>query len=199
MTQHEFLKPALTGLAKLQIALDKKGGPSEDGQLFEQILSLQDGILKSFGLPASPDNEKLIWFSQLPTDEEVNGRVMQLHKTATKYLLSNPTSELQTLREAQNLQENAFAVLPELKIPTHTYTLFVYHKILLQRKDTIENILHELKFVSNFPDILDAIGKIEQGTLDNEPEVAAVLEKIGVRYLQQFYMHNSNLLSDDDY
>jgi hypothetical protein len=199
MTQHDFLKPALTGLAKLQIELDKKGGPSEDGQLFEQILSLQDGILQSFGLPISPDNEKLIWFSQLPTDDEVNERVKQLHKTATAYLLSNAQPELQTLREAQEKQQDPFYVLPELKVKTHSYTLFVYNKILLERKDNLENILHDLKFTSHYPDILDALGQIEQGTLDNEPEVAEFLEKIGVRYLQQYYMHNSNLLSDDDY
>jgi len=199
MTQHDFLKPALTGLAKLQIALNKKGGPSEDGKLFEQILSLQDGILKNFGLPTSPDNEKLIWFSQLPTDVEVSERAKQLHKTATTYLLSNAKPELQTLREAQEQQQDPMYVLPELQITTHTYTLFVYDKIFLKGKDKLENILHELKFVSNFPDILDAIGRIEQGTLDNEHEVAEFLEKIGVRYLQQFYIHNSNLLSDDDY
>ncbi|MBK6836087.1 MAG: hypothetical protein IPG89_18175 [Bacteroidetes bacterium] len=94
MTNHDSIKPALTELAKLQIALNKKGGPSEDGQLFEQILSLQDSILKSFGIPTSPSNEKLIWFSQLPTDYEVSERVKQLHTTATAYLLSNAKSEL---------------------------------------------------------------------------------------------------------
>ncbi len=70
MANHDFLKPALTGIAKLQIDLDKKGGPSEDGQLFEQILALQDEVLKSIGLPATLNNEKLLWFENLPTELE---------------------------------------------------------------------------------------------------------------------------------
>ncbi len=89
MNQNETLKNALTELANLQIVLDKKGGPSEDGQLFEQILAKQDRILKAFGLPISPNNEKLLWFDNLPTNFEIENRIKQLHKTATDYLLSN--------------------------------------------------------------------------------------------------------------
>lgn len=198
MNKHNFLQPALTGLSKLQIALDKKGGPSEDGQLFEQILELQDGILKSFGLPKTPDNEKLLHFKTLLTDTEVNERIKLLHKTATEYLLSNAKPELKTLKDAQETKQDTFMVLPELKITTHSYTNFVYEKILLKRKDNLENILHELKFV-NHPDILDALGPLGQGTLENEPAVVSILKAVGVKYIDQFIMHNSNLLSDDDY
>ncbi len=198
MAKHDFLQPDLIGLARLQIALDNKGGPSEDGQLFEQILELHDSILKSFGLPVSPDNEKLLWFKTIPTDIEVNERIKLLHQTATKYLLSNAKPELQMLRDALELKQNAFVILPELKISTHTYTIFVYEKIFLKRKDTPENILHELKFV-NHPDILDALGRLGIGTLENEPAVVSILKAVGVKYIDQFIMHNSNLLSDDDY
>lgn len=89
-------------------------------------------------------------------------------------------------------------VLPELKITTHTYTIFVYNKILLKQKDSVENILHDLKF-SNHPDILNALGQIQFGTTEQDHDRVKFLEFIGVKYLQQFIMHNSNLLSDDDY
>jgi len=161
-------------------------------------LELQDGILKSFGLPATPDNEKLLYFKTLPTDTEVYERIKLLHQTATKYLLSNAKPELQTLRDAQELKQNAFVILPELKISTHTYTIFVYEKILLKGKDKPENILHELKFV-NHPDILDALGRLGLGTLENEPTIVSILKAVGVKYIDQFIMHNSNLFSDDDY
>ena len=198
MNKHDFLQPALTELSKLQISLVKKGGPSDDGQLFEQILELQDGILKSFGLPSTPDYEKILYFKTLPTDTEVYERIKILHQTAIKYLLSNAKSELQILRDAQEIRQDIFLVLPELKITIHTYTIFVYEKILLKRKDIVENILHDLKFV-NHPDILDALGRIGQGKLENEPAVVSILKAVGVKYIDQFIMHNSNLLSDDDY
>ena len=195
----DFLKPALTALAKLQTALEEKGGPSEDGELFEQILSIQDEILRKCGLPINPDNENQIWFSQLPTNYDVKNRVKQLYKSATEYLLSDAETDKQILRDAQEKQQDVMYVLPELKVKTHSYTIFVFNKILLKRKDNLENILHELKFTSTYPVILDAIGRIEQGTIENEPEMTMFLENIGVRYLQQFFIHNSNVLTDDDY
>lgn len=199
MTNHEFSNPDLPRLASLQMALEENGGPFHDGQLFEQILELQDEILKSYGLPSTPDNVQLLWFKAEPTASEINKRLKSLQDAATAYLLSNAQSELQTLRDAQKMQQDAFYVLPELKIKTHIYTLFVYDKILLKQKDSIQNILYELKFVSNDPEILDTLGRLAQGLLDNEHEVTASLAIRGVRYIQQFIMHNSNLLSDDDY
>jgi hypothetical protein len=187
MTEHEFLKPALTGLAKLQIALDKQGGPSENGQLFEQILKLQDGILRSFGLPTTTDNEKLVWFSHLPTETELNERIQQLHKKAAEYLLGNTKTELQTLLEAQEQQKDPFEVLPELKITTHTYTIFVYNQILLKKKDTAENILHELK-LANHSGLLGAIGNLEQGNIENAEELIQLLKAKGLKYLDDFVL-----------
>ena len=185
MKNHYFLKPALTGLAKFQIALEKKGGASEDGNLFEEIIAIQAGILKSFGLPANPDNEKLLWFSSLPTDLEVWNIIAQLHKTATDYLLSNAKPELHILKDAQEHNLDPFYVLPELKITTHSYPLFVYSKILLERKDTVENILHELKFV-NRPELLSVIGNLEQENVENAAEMVQLLKENGVKYLDDF-------------
>ena len=198
MTNQDYLQPALIELSTLQIALDKKGGPSEDGQLFEQILELQDAILNSLGLPLTPDNEKLLHCKTIPSTTEVNRQIDLLIKTATAYLLTTAKTELQTLRDAQEHNLDPFFVLPELKIPTHAYTIFVYEKILLKRKDNLENILHELKFV-NHPTILDALGRLGFGTLENAATITDILKAVGVKYIEPFIIHNSNLLSDDDY
>ena len=191
MINEDFLKRTLTKLAKLQIALAKKGGPSEDGELFEKILEIQEDVLTSFGLPISSVNEELILFNTLPTDTEVNERIKLLQKSATAYLLSNAKSELQTLKEAQELKQDSSIVLPELKVTNHIYTLFVYNKILLEYKDSLENILQELKF-TNHPDILNALGRLGQGTLEDKSTVIDILKAVGVKYIDQFMLDNSN-------
>jgi len=198
MAKHDFLEKTLIKLAKLQIHLNQKGGPSEDGQLFEQILSLQEDILKSFGLPISPNYEKLVWFKTVPTSNEIKERINQLHLAATEYLLSDAKSELQILREAQQSQSDTMYVLPELKITQHAYTKFVFDKILLKGKDSVENVLNDLRFC-NQPEILNALGKIHYGTTEHDHEIVAFLDTVGVKYLQQFIIHNSNLLDDDIY
>lgn len=157
MEKHTVLKPALTGLAKLQITLSQKGGPANDGNLFELILDLQSGILKSFGLPETPENEKLLWFSTIPTDTEVENRITQLHEAAIHHLTTNANSDLQILREAQQENKDPFTILPELNITTHIYMIFVYNEILLGKRDSVENVLHELRFAEKY-ELLNTIG-----------------------------------------
>lgn len=197
MNQNTTLKNALTELAKLQIALDEKGGPTEDGQLFEQILDVQDEILKSLGLPTSSDNKKLLSFSNFPTGFELQEIIERLYQSATDYLLSPAITELKLLKNALETGEDAFNILPELKIETHVYTIFVYEKILLKKKDTVENVLKELK-LSNLDENRDLLGRFA-GFDENEPELEQQLIEKGIRYTQQFMISNSNLLSDDDY
>ena len=199
MANSELLKTAsLKELATLQIALDKAGGPEADGKLFEDVLLLQDQILKKYGLPSTSDYQELIWFKTIPEDIEINERITHLNARATEYLLTNAKSEIQILREAQEFKYDPYIVLPELKLPTHVYTLFVYNIMLLMHKDSVENILLELKLV-NTPEILEVLGQFSLGTLENEHEKLDYLEGLGVKYISQFSMHNSNLLSDDDY
>jgi len=186
MEQQDKLKNAIRGLAKLQIALDKKGGPSEDGQLFEEILSIQEGILNHFGLPTTFDNEKLLWFNgSLPTDLEVEERIKKIQKIAEEYLLSPAKSEIQILKEAQENKESAFSTLPELGFTTHTYTIFVYNNILLKSRDKIENIFKELK-LANQPRILHIIGNLAVGNLEKPLEVIEVLKHLGLKYIDDF-------------
>jgi len=186
MEQQDKLKNAIRGLAKLQIALDKKGGPSEDGQLFEEILSIQEGILNHFGLPTTIENEKLLWFNgSLPTDLEVEERIKKIQKIAEEYLLSPAKSEIQILKEAQENKESAFSTLPELGFTTHTYTIFVYNNILLKSRDKIENIFEELK-LANKPRILHIIGNLAVGNLEKPLEVIEVLKHLGLKYIDDF-------------
>ena len=189
MDHHKDLKHALTGLAKLQIALSEKGGPTKDGQMFELILKLQGGILGSLGLPESPDNEKLIFFKTVPTDEEVKSKIEQLHQVASKFLLSDAKPDLQILREAQEFNHDPFSVLPELNIASHTYTIFVFNNILLKKADSVENVLHEFRFI-NHDDLLDVIGNLAMNNYKNPKEVIEKLKASGVKYIDQFVLYN---------
>lgn len=61
MVINSELKESILELAKQQIILVNKGGPFEDGKLFEQILLTQEFILKNFGLPNTSENERLFF------------------------------------------------------------------------------------------------------------------------------------------
>lgn len=200
MKQYELWKTALTELGLLQIELEERGGPSDDPNLFEYIIKLQTKLLKSFGLPDSIDFIKITNFENIPTDHEINIRIKQLKEAATAYLLADAKSELKILENAKANKLSPFNVLPELNIRTHIYTIFIYDKILLPEKDSVENIWRELQLTRD-PQVLDYTGKIGLKEYDFEPHVdyKKLLESKGLKYLQEFIILQSELLSDDDY
>lgn len=196
MINQDTLIVELLSLADLQIRLNDKGGPSSDGELFEQVLENQDEILNHFGLPAIPENGKLLWFDKIPSQEELLERITELHNRASTYLLSDTKSELQILRDAQEFGHEAMVVLPELKITTHLYTIFVFNEVLLNNEDTVENVLNELK-IANRAENLDALGRLI--VEDDEQvlgELFEFLEDNGLLYLDKFII--ANFIEDND-
>ena len=174
-------------IANMQFDLQQQGGQEKNGVLFEQILEKQDEFLEKFGLPVNhPICEQLIHFKTTPTDDEISRRIKHLQELAIVFLSGDAKTDIQVLKEAQYKQREAFYVLPELSLQTHVYTLFVFDEILLKGKDSCENILQELKLVSQSYDILNTLGMLEYGQLENENETIECLEKSGLRYIRQF-------------
>lgn len=170
--------------------MSQKGGPANDGNLFDLVLELQSGILKSFGLPETPENEKLLWFSSVPTDSEVENIIRQLREKAIDYLTSNAKPDLQILKEAQEEMKDPYFILPELNIATHTYTLFVYSEILLAKRDSVENVLHELGFAEK-RGLLNTIGNLVEGNYNNPSGALLDIKESGLKYIDQFLINNS--------
>ncbi|GHT52576.1 hypothetical protein AGMMS49982_13200 [Bacteroidia bacterium] len=199
------LELLLTGFANLNLALEKPKGRKKAkgrryiGGEFELRALYADYILKKLGLPATMANSKLVYFDTLPpTDADIETKIDQLKLRATEYLSSDAKTEIQILKEAQDLNEEAYDVLKKLKIPTHVYTTFIYDEILLKNQDSLENILAELRLVNTCQTILDAVGRI--GVLCefnkynlNNTEIAAVIhyytkeiEIYSLKYLPQY-------------
>jgi hypothetical protein len=198
MTNPEILESTLANLAELEIQLINEGGPEENGLLFEEILAYQEEILTSFGLPISPIYQDIVSFNTIPTASDIKEIITQLKIAAIDYLSANAKTDLHILQEAIEAKNNPMDVFPEIGIATHTYTTFVYNMILLRGKDSVENVLQDLRHC-NQPEILNALGQIVSESEDLDPEISEFLNASGIKYLNQFIIHNSNLLTDDDY
>lgn len=186
------LHHVLRELSNLQLALNKVGGPTKNGELFEEILQIQESVLSKFGLPTNhPACESYLYFETPPTDTEISNRIKLLHEIAVDYLSAEPLSDIKILQIAKRDYRIALNVLAELSLPTHSYTIFVYEDILLEDKDTVENVLHELKFVSKLG-VLGTLGQLEQGAIKNEDETIDLLEINGLKYIRQFVFNYKN-------
>lgn len=190
--KNESLKFEIAKLARLQIKLEEKGGPTEDGDLFEEILELESEIITRFGLPEDSHHNNLIYFEILPSELEILDIISKLHKAAENYLLDDPLPDIQILKNAQEYNQDVSSVLAELKVKNHLYTHFVFDEILLKKKDTVENVLHELKLTKGI-DILTALGNV--GYIEGETlkEMTQLLKDVGIKYID-LYIASTNFL-----
>ena len=96
------------------------------------------------------------------------------------------------MKNAQEDNQDVSSVLAELKVKNHSYTHFVFDEILLKKKDTIENVLHELKLTKNI-DILTALGQV--GFIEGEDlkEMSQLLKEVGIKYID-LYIASTNFL-----
>ena len=96
------------------------------------------------------------------------------------------------MKNAQEFNQDVSSVLAELKVKNHSYTHFVFDEILLKKKDTVENVLHELKLTKDF-EILNILGHV--GIVDDETlnEMTQVLKEVGIKYLD-LYIASTNFL-----
>ena len=201
MTQHDIWKTSIKELAYLQVSLlDTGDDPIEEPDLSVEINMRKVKLLKSFGLPDSPDFTRLISFAAIPDETVIIEKINALKNAATAYLLTDAKSEIKILQNAKALKLDPFIVLPEINIRTHIYTIFVYDKILLAGKDSIENIWQELK-ITRDPQVLEYTGKIGIKTYDFEKYIdyQKLLEGKGLKYLRQFINAQIALLNDEDY
>jgi hypothetical protein len=195
---YKRLKLNLYSLAKSKKQLSEIGGPENNGLLFEDTIALEELILNQFGLPICSRYLHMFEFFSKPDDIEINFMISQFELEAKMYLSSSVSTNNELLKAAYEDQIPASEILPELKIPMHIYTVFVYDNILLKSRDTFDNILEELNKVKQ-GEILDSIGRLVEPDAELNKLAFNYLEDQNLKYLQAFVLDRFGLMSHDEY
>jgi len=191
------LRKSIAELAKMDIDLEKKGGPSKAGKLFERILEKQQELLEKLDLPNTPYYQGLLHFDSIPWEKEIDDLINLLYREIESQKTKEKKSDIELLIEAKKSNRDPMFILPQLGIETHVYTLFVYNNILMYGQDEPENILSELKLVNNF-DLLEITGKMGYSTdwLESAEKQIAFLEEKGLKYVRQYALDMINYLKN---
>ncbi len=181
------IKRDIRNLIFIDLQLNKYGGPEKNGYLFEESLFLSEKILVYFGLTNSNKYGEMLNFKSLPTDDDIESLIKKLKNTASGYLQTSPKSEVQLLQEAVELNLDVDDVFPELGIPLHIYTLFVYNDILLKKLDNPKSVLESLR-VANKSKHLNFLGKLvfTKQYSKVEREMFEYLNDNGIKYLDKY-------------
>ncbi|MFN5831340.1 MAG: hypothetical protein ACK46R_11370 [Bacteroidota bacterium] len=187
------VKQTLLKLASYNIKLRKLGGPEKNGLLFEKMMKMEDELLDTFGLPLNADYVELIRFSSIPSEEELHQMIALLNELAQDYLLGEVKTSHEILTQAQENEEDAIFVLPELKVQLSLYTLFVYDEILMKQKDSIDHVWDEFKLCKD-EKIRSLIANLSDPNTDEVALLSIMLEANGLRYVKQFINEKKNVL-----
>jgi hypothetical protein len=182
------LHTAITELAQMNIDLEKKGGPEKSGRLFERLLLKQDEILEEIGLPLTPYYQGLLQFDSVPWEKDVDELIELLYREAENFKNRDENHDINLLKDAVSAKRDSSFILPQIGISTHVYTNYVYHRILLEQNDEPENVLKELKTVTEL-NLLDKIGRMtfSYEWLRNGEEEVKTLEEKGLIYIRQYF------------
>jgi len=164
---------------------ESKNLNKKESVAFEESLELVESILNKFGLPISEEYSS--YFSNIRESIYIDGSINFLKEKAKEYLRSTPLSETTLLKEAIKYNYNAFDVLPELKITTHVYSLFIYYVVLLDERDAVQNVLKEFEIIKKSDDLLDLIGRISH-TSDSvlKEQLYVEIKKSGLQYFDLY-------------
>jgi hypothetical protein len=189
------LHKSIAELARMDVDLEKKGGPSKAGKLFEHILEKEQELLDKLGLPNTPYYQGLLHFDSIPWDKEIDDLINLLYREIENQ--KNKKSDIELLIDAKKTNRDPMFILPQLGIATHVYTLFVYNNILMYGQDEPENILSEFKLVNNV-ELLEITGEMKYSTdwLENAEEKIASLEEKGLKYIRQYALDMINYLKN---
>jgi hypothetical protein len=189
------LRESIKELAGMDVELNKKGGPSRAGKLYERILVKEKDLLTKLDLPNNKYYQRFLHFDSIPWDKEIDDRIKLLFQEIEKRKNMNKETDLEKLIYARKANRDPEIILPQLGIETHVYTIFVYKNILMHNQDEPENVLSELKLVNN-SDLLDITGKMKFSSdwLENAEEQIASLEKKGLKYIRQYALDIINFL-----
>jgi len=119
----------LEELAKMNVNLEKKGGPSKAGKLFERILEKEQELLEKLHLPNTPYYQDLIHFVSIPWDKEIHDLINLLYREIESQKNKEKKSDIELLIEAKKSNRDPMFILPQLGIQTHVYTLLYTTKI----------------------------------------------------------------------
>lgn len=167
--------------------LQRKGGATNDGDLYHEVSLLEKQMLGRFGLPRSNKFAHLIWqlVDENPTENIDNALFERLSLEAEQYLSSHPKTFSQLLSQARLSKADPFEILPEILIGPNSYTLFVYNEILIKNVDTEDNVMNEFSCIRKH-ECLTEIYQLMQLPDWEESILFKQLENFGLKYLPKY-------------
>jgi hypothetical protein len=181
------LKNKIKELIDLQLYIDNNGGLENNFDNFEIYLEKRQGVLKHFGLPDNDYFNEVFYVKESFTDETLSNIIEKLKIEAEKFLLTETKPDAKIIDEAKRELLTREEVFMQIGVKAHIYTFYVFDNILLENKDTNENIAYALNLTKE-EGMLNNLGIAAMCTNYGEEEYKLLenLRKRNIPYLQEY-------------
>jgi len=180
--------------------LEKYDQEKDIEEITEQILNIESEILLKFGLPESYRFLRILYdFSKSPIcdAESMELAVKNLSDAAQEYLSQDALTDEQVLEHAIENQEDPFDVLPEIRVPVHDYTIFIFNEYLLTKLEKPTIIMEEFNKVTRY-NLLDDIYLLENIKDYKKTESYKRVRSLKLKYIDEYLDAHYNHDEEDE-
>lgn len=146
LSKPDIAKKKLVTYYRLIQILNGKGGPENNGNLFEEVLAKEDEILNLFHLP---NVEPYNFFTVIDQETSIEEIITALTSYENEFLITDHGTKEQILQESIDQQKDYALVLPKIGISTHIYPIFLYQMAADNQKINIRDVLNEMETAEN--------------------------------------------------
>lgn len=189
---NEGIKEMIETHRRLHRKLKTIGGPEQDGELFEEILVLEEDILSVLELPPAQRYRDLLW------GDDVEAVALSLDEARSAYLDRPIKDPVLVLVDAVlRHRDDPYNLLPVAGFTTHEYQLFMFSEKLLHTQGPTDTdaILAEMRLAEEH--LLDIAVVRMRGIMSN-PALYWKLREEGLECLDEFLITRGGFDLDDD-
>lgn len=187
------LREKLESYTRLHHELDETGGPGENGELFENIICLEEDILGSMDLPSAQKFREILW------GDDIDAVMVSLQSARDEYE-SRPIKDpvLMLVDAILNQKDDPFNLLPMAGFTVHDYQLFIFSEKLLASSEPgqTDEVLSEMRLAEEH---LGELGTLGIEGIRKNPELYEQLKEEGFDSLDEYLIHAGTFdLEDGD-
>lgn len=146
-------------LAELSRRLEDKGGPENDGALFEEVISIQEDLMDLYGLPTSSDFYNVMFDGKDWLEvAEIDAAITRLETASAGYMKQTGVEGRKALVAASEANVDPLTVLPKAGFTNHSYQIFLYERLATASPRERLKIFEEMERAE---DHLNDLGRLE--------------------------------------
>ncbi|MBX7205286.1 MAG: hypothetical protein K1X81_07660 [Bacteroidia bacterium] len=164
--------------------MNKKGGPTECGALFDLQIEIMDTILEDYHLPKSRKYQTIL-FDFIDRECNLTEARKLLSQARESYLISRPALISELLQSVKEGLITSYDALTDMNYHTHTYSCFICD-LLTTDQANIADVKSDLSIIEKSPELAEILFWLHDRENPQNSPAYSMIEKTGLRLYKKY-------------